>query len=63
MRTGEGRSPRPPGGDPNVKSLQISLTPGEWRDLRLLAAKNGTGVAEQVMRIIRVELRSRSGAA
>jgi len=63
MPIGEGRSPRPPAGDPNVKSVQLSLAPGEWRDLRLLAAQNGTGVQEQVADIVRAELSRRAQRA
>ncbi len=60
MPTGEGRSPKPPHGDPNVKSVQVSLAPGEWRELRLLAAESDRSVGLQVAEIVREELRRRA---
>jgi hypothetical protein len=56
MSEQEGRAPRPRGGDPNTKSVSLSLTPREWRELRLRAAKNAIGVQEVIVRILREEL-------
>jgi hypothetical protein len=52
----EGRAPRPKGGDPNTKSMTLSLTPREWRELRLRAAKDATSVHDIIVRIVRGEL-------
>ena len=40
MSPPEGRAPHPKGGDPNVKTIRLSLTPG---DLRILIGPNGAG--------------------
>jgi len=61
MPTGNGRSPRPPHGDPNVKGVQLSLAPGEWRELRLLAAENDRSLGGQLAGIVRAELLRRAG--
>jgi hypothetical protein len=62
MPTGEGRSPKPPHGDPNVKSVQVSLAPREWRELRLLAAENDRTLGRLVAEILREDLRRRAGS-
>jgi hypothetical protein len=51
-----GRSPRPPRGDPNVKAIRLSLTTGEWRKLRALAAEEARDVREIVGQIVRQRL-------
>jgi hypothetical protein len=56
MSEQEGRAPRPKGGDPNTKSVALSLTPREWRELRLRAAKDATSVQDIIVRIVRHEL-------
>jgi hypothetical protein len=56
MSEEEGRAPRPRGGDPNTKSMTLSLTPREWRELRLRAAKDATSVQDIIVRIVRREL-------
>jgi hypothetical protein len=52
----EGRAPRPKRGDPNTKSVSLSLSPREWRELRLRAAKDATSVPDMIVRILRHEL-------
>ncbi|MCW3018187.1 MAG: hypothetical protein JWN10_495 [Solirubrobacterales bacterium] len=52
----EGRAPRPKGGDPNTRAVSLSLTPQEWRELRLRAAKDDTSVQEIIVGILRREL-------
>ncbi len=52
----EGRAPRPRGGDPNVKTVRLTLTPEEWRKLRLWAAEDDTSVQAVIGRIVRGEL-------
>ena len=52
----EGRAPRPKGGDPNVKMMSLSLTPEEWRKLRVWAAAEGTSMQAIVDEILRREL-------
>jgi hypothetical protein len=59
----EGRSPRPRGGDPNAKMLRLVFTPGEWRELRLRAAQDGSDVERIVAAIVRRELENRSRKA
>ena len=56
METSEGRSPSPQGGDPNVKTMRLSLTPEEWRKLRAWAAEEDTSVQAVVGAILRREL-------
>ena len=56
MSEQEGRAPRPKGGDPNTKSVSLSLTPREWRELRLRAANDATSVRDIIVRILRHEL-------
>jgi hypothetical protein len=56
MSEQQGRAPRPSGGDPNTKSVSLSLTPREWRELRLRAARNAIGVQDVIVRILRKEL-------
>jgi hypothetical protein len=56
MSEQEGRAPHPRGGDPNTKSVTLSLTPGEWRELRLRAAQDATSVQDIIIRILRHEL-------
>jgi hypothetical protein len=56
MSEQEGRAPRPKGGDPNTKSMSLSLTVSEWRELRLRAAKDATSVQDIIVRILRREL-------
>lgn len=57
----EGRAPRPKGGDPNTKAVSLSLTPQEWSELRLRAAKDDTSVQEIIVRILRRELEGALG--
>jgi hypothetical protein len=59
MATGEGRAPRPPRGDPNVKMMRLSLTPEEWRRLRLWAAEEDASTEHVVGEIVRRELAKR----
>jgi hypothetical protein len=59
MAPPEGRAPEPKGGDPNVKTVRLSLTPDEWRKLRLWAAQEGTGTEQIVGEIVRRELERR----
>jgi len=56
MSTGEGRSPRPKRGDPNVKTMRVALTPEEWRKLRVWAAEADTSIQAIVAEIVRREL-------
>ena len=53
---GEGRAPRPKGGDPNVKTIRLSLTPEEWRKLRLWAAEEDASTQAVVGKLVRREL-------
>lgn len=55
----KGRSPAPRRGDPNVKSMRVSLSPEEWRKLRAWAAEEGTSVPEIVVRLLRRTLDKR----
>jgi hypothetical protein len=55
----DARAPYPRAGDPNVRTLQIQLTPDEWRQLRLLAAHELKSVQEVVSDILRDELESK----
>jgi hypothetical protein len=55
----EGRSPEPKRGDPNVKTLRISLAAEEWRKLRAWAAEEDTTVPVIVVRVLRRELEKR----
>jgi hypothetical protein len=52
----EGRAPHPKGGDPNVKMIRLSLTPEEWRKLRVWAAEDDTSMQAIVVGILRREL-------
>lgn len=52
----EGRAPRPKGGDPNVKMMRLTLTPDEWRKLRVWAAEDDTSMQQIVGEIVRHEL-------
>ncbi|MGO9487433.1 MAG: hypothetical protein ACLQBB_00200 [Solirubrobacteraceae bacterium] len=61
MSDQEGRAPRPKGGDPNTKQVSLSLTPREWRELRLLAAEDDRSVEEIIVRILRRELEGSRG--
>ncbi len=56
MNVEEGRAPRPKGGDPNAKMLRVTLTPDEWRKLRVWAAEDDTSVQAIVGEIVRREL-------
>ena len=53
MVAAEGRSPRPQGGDPNVKMMRVSLTPEEWRKLRVWAAEENSSMQRVVGDIVR----------
>jgi len=55
----EGRAPTPRSGDPNVKTMQLALTPEEWRKLRAWAALEDTSTQSIVGRIVREELERR----
>ena len=59
MAPPEGRAPAPRGGDPNVREVRLSLTPDEWRQLRLWAAQEGTDTQRIVEEIVRRELEGR----
>ena len=59
MDSSEGRSPRPRDGDPNVKTIRLSLTPQEWRKLRVWAAEQDTSMQAVVSKILRRELEDR----
>ncbi len=61
MSTGEGRSPRPKGGDPNVKTMRVALTPEEWRKLRVWAAEADTSMQAIVAEVVRRELAGKPG--
>jgi plasmid stability protein len=61
MSPPEGRAPHPKGGDPNVKTIRLSLTPGEWRKLRLWAATQDSSMNQLVRDIVRRELEHRPG--
>jgi len=52
----EGRAPRPKGGDPNAKMMRLTLTPDEWRKLRVWAAEEDTSMQAIVGEIMRREL-------
>jgi hypothetical protein len=56
MSMQEGRAPTPKRGDPNVKMMRLTLTPGEWRKLRVWAAEDDTSMQQVVVQIIRREL-------
>jgi plasmid stability protein len=56
MATDGGRAPRPKGGDPNAKMMRLSLTPEEWRKLRVWAAEADASVEAIVGAILRREL-------
>jgi hypothetical protein len=56
MSMHEGRAPTPKRGDPNVKMMRLTLTPGEWRKLRVWAAEDDTSMQQVVVQIIRREL-------
>lgn len=56
MSEPEGRSPRPKRGDPNTKAVSLTLTPREWRELRLRAARDAMSVEEIIVGILRREL-------
>jgi hypothetical protein len=60
METSEGRSPRPQGGDPNVKTMRLTLAPDEWRKLRAWAAEDGTNTQAVVAAIVRRALARKS---
>src|ERR1035438_1759017 len=47
MSPPEGRAPHPKGGDPNVKMIRLSLTPGEWRKLRVWAAMEDSSMSRR----------------
>ena len=49
----------PEGRDPNVKVMRLTLTPGEWRKLRVWAAEDDTSMQQVVGEIVRRELASR----
>jgi hypothetical protein len=55
----KGRSPTPKRGDPNVKSMRVSLSPEEWRKLRAWAAEEGTSVQAIIVRLLRRALEKR----
>jgi len=55
----EPRAPRPPGGDPNVEMIRVSLVPEEWRKLRAWAAEEGSSVQRIVTEILRRALARR----
>ncbi len=59
MSPPEGRAPYPKGGDPNVKMIRLSLTPGEWRKLRVWAAMEDTSMQQIVGELVRAELERR----
>jgi hypothetical protein len=56
---GEGRAPRPKGGDPNEKELAVLLSADDWRKLRLWAAEEALSVEEVVSRLLRRALEGR----
>jgi hypothetical protein len=56
MPNEEGRAPRPKGGDPNVKMMRLTLTPEEWRKLRVWAAEDDTSMQAIVAQVVRREL-------
>ncbi len=58
----KGRSPAPKRGDPNVKSMRVSLSPEEWRKLRAWAAEEGTSVQAIIVRLLRRTLDKRPSA-
>jgi hypothetical protein len=59
MAEREGRAPRPAGGDPNTKMMRLSLTPDEWRKLRVWAAEDDTSMQQIVNEFVRRALESR----
>jgi hypothetical protein len=59
----DARAPVPRGGDPNVKRLRVSLTPDEWRQLRLMAAQDAITVEEVITGILRQELETKPRVA
>ena len=56
MSVEEGRAPHPKRGDPNVKVMPLSLSPEEWRRLRVWAAEEDTSMQALVCAIVRREL-------
>jgi hypothetical protein len=52
----QGRAPRPKAGDPNAKTVRLSLTAEEWRKLRVWAAEEDTSVQAILARIVSREL-------
>jgi len=52
----EPRAPHPKRGDPNVKMMRLSLTPDEWRKLRVWAGEDDTSMQAIVVQILRAEL-------
>jgi len=60
---GEGRSPHPRRGDPNVKMVRLSLTVEDWRKLRVWAAVEDTGVQQVVTGIVERALEKRPGSS
>jgi hypothetical protein len=56
MPIGEPRAPHPQAGDPNVKMMRMTLTPDEWRKLRVWAAEEDTSMQAIVGKIVRREL-------
>jgi hypothetical protein len=52
----QGRAPVPKSGDPNVKMMHLTLTPDEWRKLRVWAAEEDTSMQTIVGSIVRREL-------
>jgi len=56
MTVQEGRAPYPKGGDPNVKMMRVTLTPDEWRKLRVWAAEEDTSMQAIVGELVRREL-------
>jgi len=59
MTEPEGRSPKPAGGDPNTKTVRLSLTPDEWRKLRLWAAEDDASTQQILNQLVRRALESR----
>jgi hypothetical protein len=57
----EGRAPRPHGGDPNVKSIRVTLTPHDWRKLRVWAAEEDLDMQQIVSLLLRRALERRPG--
>jgi len=57
--TPEGRAPRPTRGDPNMKMISVSLSPEEWRKLRMWAAEEDSSMDEIVDMLVRRALAPR----